>query len=69
MRAADVPASVHPADSAIREFYGDYERLCRAQGTMDFAELLLLTVELLQGDAAVRAHYQARFQAVLVDEF
>ena len=69
LRAADVPASVHPADSAIREFYGDYERLCRAQGTMDFAELLLLTIELLQGDAAVRAHYQARFQAVLVDEF
>lgn len=69
LRAADVPVSVHPADSAVREFYADYERLCRAQGTMDFAELLLLSVELLQSDAAVRAQYQGRFQAVLVDEF
>ena len=69
LRAADVPLSVHPSESAIREFYGDYERLCRAQGTMDFAELLLLTVELLHTEASVRAHYQSRFQAVLVDEF
>lgn len=69
MRAADVPASVHPADSAIREFYADYEVRCRTQGTMDFAELLLLAVELLQTQEAVRAHYQSRFQAVLVDEF
>lgn len=69
LRAADVPASVHPADSAIREFYADYEARCRTQGTMDFAELLLLTVELLQTQEAVRAHYQSRFQAVLVDEF
>ena len=69
LRAADVPLSVQPVDSAIREFYGDYEYACRAQGTMDFAELLLLTVELLQADAVVREHYQSRFRAVLVDEF
>ena len=42
LRAEDVPPTPHPGELAIREFYHDYEKLCRQQGTMDFAELLLL---------------------------
>lgn len=69
MRAKDVPASAHPMDVAVREFYGEYETACKRQGTMDFAELLLLTVELLRAHEDVKKHFQDRFQAILVDEF
>lgn len=69
LRAGDVVVNNHPVEAAVREFYGDYERLCQQQATMDFAELLLLTVELLREHEGVCAEYRARFQALLVDEF
>lgn len=68
-RAADIPVKPYPLDNAIRELYTLYEARCLAQGTMDFAELLLLSVELLSQDAAVRAYWQQRFHTVLIDEF
>ena len=69
LRAADVPVTAHPVDVAVRELYRDYEIACRRQGAMDFAELLLLTVELLAQHAQVKAHFHQRFQSILVDEF
>ena len=69
LRAEAVPPTPHPGELAVREFYHDYEKLCRQQGTMDFAELLLLTVELLTHHPDVLQHYQQRFHSVLVDEF
>lgn len=69
LRAADVPAGTHPLDGAIRTFYHEYEIACRRQGTMDFAELLLLTVELLDQHAEVKSHFHQRFRSILVDEF
>ena len=36
---------------------------------MDFDDLLMLTVELLESDPAVRERYQRRFEHVLVDEY
>ena len=69
LRAADIPPNPHPTNIAVRDFYADYERLCRQQGTMDFAELLLLTVELFTHHADVLRNYQQRFQSILVDEF
>ena len=49
--------------------YVAYEESCQRSGLVDFAELLLRAYELLRDDAGVRAHYQQRFQHVLVDEF
>ena len=69
LRAADISPNPHPTNIAVRDFYADYERLCRQQGTMDFAELLLLTVELFTHHADVLRNYQQRFQSILVDEF
>ena len=69
LRAEAVPPTPHPGELAVREFYHDYEKLCRQQGTMDFAELLLLTVELFTHHPDVLQHYQQRFHSVLVDEF
>ncbi|OGO91902.1 MAG: DNA helicase II [Coxiella sp. RIFCSPHIGHO2_12_FULL_44_14] len=49
--------------------YRAYETLCHQTDGVDFAELLLRTLELLQKHADIRAHYQHRFQHILVDEF
>lgn len=49
--------------------YSAYEQACRVAGVIDFAELLLRTHELLRDNAEILAHYQQRFQAILVDEF
>ncbi len=44
-------------------------RPASAPGLIDFAELMLRTVELLRDNDARRAHYQDRFGHILIDEF
>ncbi len=51
------------------ELYAEYETQCNREGVVDFAELLLRCHELLQRNEPLRAHYQQRFQHILVDEF
>lgn len=49
--------------------YKNYEAACDRSGLVDFAELLLRTLELLRDNPARRSHYQSRFSHILVDEF
>lgn len=49
--------------------YAAYEEICQRSGQVDFAELLLRTVETLRRDDELRGHYQRRFRHILVDEF
>ena len=49
--------------------YRLYEAACERGGLVDFAELLLRSHELWLKDAALLAHYQQRFDHLLVDEF
>ena len=51
------------------EIYQNYEDQCQREGVVDFAELMLRSYELLRDNAALREHYQHRFQYILVDEF
>ncbi len=53
----------------LREIYEEYDKQCNREGVADFAELLLRCYELLNRDERIRAHYQSRFQYILVDEF
>ena len=46
-----------------------YQSLKRTQGVVDFVDLLLYTRNLLQNDARIRSHLQARFTHLFVDEF
>ena len=64
--------SVEANDNFARkycEIYGAYQEQCQREGVVDFAELLLRTYEVLSMNAPLRAHYQARFRHILVDEF
>ncbi len=51
------------------EVYTLYEETCQRAGVVDFAELLLRSLELLRDNANLLDHYQKRFQHILVDEF
>ena len=66
------PKDVEANDSATRkkvELYQLYEEQCQRDGVVDFAELMLRSYELLRDNDELRAHYQRRFQHILVDEF
>jgi DNA helicase-2/ATP-dependent DNA helicase PcrA len=49
--------------------YKDYQEVCDRGGLVDFAELLLRAHELWRDNPELLAHYQRRFQHLLVDEF
>lgn len=56
-------------DEVMQKIYGAYEELCQRSGVVDFTELLLRSLELLQKHDNIRLHYQQRFCHILVDEF
>ena len=60
---------VSPTDDIVARLYARYARRLRVNQAMDFDDLLMLTVQMLEGDSDARAHYQGRFQHVLVDEY
>ncbi|MCU9957788.1 UvrD-helicase domain-containing protein [Burkholderia sp. BKH01] len=66
------PDKVDATDNFNRKFvelYQAYDQQCQREGVVDFPELLLRCYELLAYNAPLRAHYQARFKHILVDEF
>ncbi len=66
------PSQVEVHDEFTRryaEYYAAYDELCQKEGTVDFAELLLRSHELLANNQPIREHYQSRFRYLLVDEF
>lgn len=67
LRSAAVQAD--ETDTAGHTIYAAYEGRCQREGLVDFAELLLRSVELLERNELVREHYARRFKFILVDEF
>ncbi|WP_165857364.1 DNA helicase II [Marinobacter sp. JSM 1782161] len=55
--------------SVMLKIYRQYEKQCQLSGLVDFGELLLRSHELWLHRPEVLAHYQRRFQHILVDEF
>ncbi len=53
----------------IVEIYERYERRLQDANALDFDDIILHTVHLLQGDREVREFYQNKFRYVLVDEY
>jgi DNA helicase-2/ATP-dependent DNA helicase PcrA len=51
------------------DIYTDYQARLLKAGAMDFDDLLMKTVELFRSEPDVLAHYQQRFQHVLIDEY
>ncbi|MBJ6136570.1 DNA helicase II [Marinobacter litoralis] len=55
--------------NTMLKIYRQYEKLCQQGGLVDFGELLLRSHELWLHRPELLAHYQDRFQHILVDEF
>jgi DNA helicase-2/ATP-dependent DNA helicase PcrA len=53
----------------IAEVYAEYQKRLHAASAMDFDDLLMVTVNLLQAHPDVLAHYQHRFKHLLIDEY
>ena len=53
----------------IAQLYTLYEKKLWEAGALDFDDIILHTVRLLEQDEQVRAYYQKKFRYVLVDEY
>ncbi len=53
----------------VAEVYKKYQAVLRENNALDFDDLLLVAVSLLQENQEIRERYQRRFQYVLVDEY
>jgi len=71
------PAAFAAAASAGGDFrleriaraYDEYQKRLRAANALDFDDIILLTVRLLQEHEDVRDYYQKKFRYVLIDEY
>ncbi len=68
IKPADFPVVTY-RDEAVKRIYAHYQELLQASNGVDFDDLLLMTVQLLQENPDVREKYAQRFRHVLVDEF
>ncbi|MHC1745621.1 MAG: DNA helicase PcrA [Negativicutes bacterium] len=69
----DVRAFAQQADNfhaeKVGEVYKLYQQKLEAYNALDFDDLLMLTVQLLQQNQLVREKYQNKFQYIMVDEY
>ncbi|MCM2333763.1 MAG: UvrD-helicase domain-containing protein [Anaeromyxobacteraceae bacterium] len=68
------PKAVKPADYDVegqlaRDLYARYEAALARAGAVDFGDLLVRPVRLLEEDDALRARWAGRFRHLMVDEF
>ena len=56
-------------EKALAQAYSEYQRRLVASGAMDFDDLIMVTVNLLQAFPEVAETYRRRFRHILVDEY
>ncbi len=56
-------------EKVLAEAYEMYQRRLIQSGAMDFDDLIMVTVNLLQAFPEVAGHYRRRFRHILVDEY
>ncbi len=61
--------AANPTEELYAEAYGHYQRRLKAANAMDFDDLIMITVHLLQAFPDVQEAYRRRFRHVLVDEY
>ncbi|MFC0360111.1 DNA helicase PcrA [Kytococcus schroeteri] len=62
-------AGDNPYDRAIAEVYTRYSQRLREANALDFDDLIMTTVNILQAFPAIAEHYRRRFRHILVDEY
>lgn len=69
LRAANIDHFEDDYTKTMLQVYAAYEEACNRGGMIDFGEILLRAHELWLRNPQILAHYQKRFQHILVDEF
>jgi len=69
IRPGDIDAGYNYFVKQSIKVFELYEAHCKANELIDFAELLVRSYELLKNNTELLAHYQNRFEHILVDEF
>lgn len=65
--AQDAPKD--PVSAVVVRAYAEYDRRLRQANALDFDDLIMRTVVLLQTHPGVAEHYHRRFRHILVDEY
>ncbi|WAL65062.1 DNA helicase PcrA [Amycolatopsis cynarae] len=66
---AAAETATNELERRVAEVYAEYQRRLSLANAMDFDDLIMRTVELLQVFPEVTEHYRRRFRHVLVDEY
>ncbi|MET0284720.1 MAG: UvrD-helicase domain-containing protein, partial [Polyangiales bacterium] len=66
---ADIPESDFEYDAVARQIYPQYEAQLRHMHAVDFDDLVVLPVRILEKFPKVREKWQLRFRYILIDEF
>lgn len=53
----------------INEIYAEYQKRLRATGNVDFGDLIMLPVQLLERDKDIADYIHNRFRVIMVDEY
>jgi superfamily I DNA/RNA helicase len=59
----------YPAKAPLARIYGKYQRLLELQNTVDFDDLLLLALKILDKSPEVLKRYQETYKYLMVDEY
>ncbi|TAU37394.1 ImmA/IrrE family metallo-endopeptidase (plasmid) [Rhizobium leguminosarum] len=64
-------AAIERAERAqeVAQLYKRYEQIKREGDLVDFGDLVMLAVQLLETDETAKAHYRDRYNHVLIDEY
>ena len=58
-----------PREQKIAELFFAYEKALKEAAALDFDDLLIETVELLQNSSEIRQKWQCQFEYILIDEY
>ncbi|MFH8382769.1 DNA helicase PcrA [Kitasatospora sp. NPDC018058] len=61
--------AANPMEKKLAEAYALYQRRLREANALDFDDIIMTTVNLLQAFPDVAEHYRRRFRHILVDEY
>ncbi len=67
--ALENSAQNHPGENLLAQIYERYQQLLELQNTVDFDDLLLLTVRILEKHPEVLERYRRKYRYLLVDEY
>lgn len=62
-------AAGNPFEETVATVYESYQRELKSNQAMDFDDLIMLTIKLLNQEPGVLEHYQEKFQYIHVDEY